>query len=150
MQIGNLGMLGCPPLLPFQPQIPQAEELLIGKDQIEILAALDPCMGPSGAPIWPFAALVREYAGSWSPDEVDHTFTIPLTELSERVPEIYETRLTTVCGEDFPFEMIPGGRHYTWRSKKNPVFFYRGGPEIIWGVTARILYEFLERYKKTD
>ena len=127
-----------------------AEELRVGEDQVEILAALDPVMGPSGASIWPFVALLHDYQGTWSEDEVDSVFTVPLSQLLIQNPDVYHTSLQTLPGDDFPYALIPGGREYGWRSKKNPIYFYNGWAETIWGVTARILYEFLDIYKKEE
>ncbi len=126
------------------------EELKIEEGQIEILAALDPIMGPSGASVWPFAALVHDYEGTWSSDEVDHVFALPFENLAGQEPEHYATRLDTVPGKDFPYELIPGGKNYGWRVKQNPVYFYRGWPETIWGLTAKILYEFLSACKNRE
>ena len=127
-----------------------AEELLVEKDQIRLMTALEPVMGPSGASIWPFAAILEDYHDTWSEDEVDSVFTVSLRELSETEPEVYETLLSTVPGEDFPYELIPGGRDYPWRKKKNPVYFYRNAPEVIWGLTARILHDFINQMKKEE
>ncbi len=126
------------------------EELLVREEQVEILAALDPVMGPGGASIWPFAAILHDYEGTWSRDEVDYVFTVPFSQLMAQKPGVYQTRLQTLPGDDFPYDLIPGGRNYGWRSKKNPVYFYNGWSETIWGVTARILYEFLDRCKEEE
>ena len=126
------------------------EELKLEESQIEILAALDPIMGPSGASVWPFAALIHDYDGTWSPDEVDHVFSLPFQALAGQEPDVFSSRLSTVPGEDFPYDLIPGGKNYGWRVKQNPVYFYRGWPEVIWGLTAKILYEFLAIYRRSQ
>ena len=41
------------------------EELVITPEQIEILTPLDVQSGPSGAPLWPFAALIHDYDGGY-------------------------------------------------------------------------------------
>ena len=126
------------------------EELKIEESQIEILAALDPIMGPSGASVWPFAALIHDYDGTWSPEEVDHVFTLPFQALAGQEPDVFSSRLSTIPGEDFPYDLIPGGKNYGWRVKQNPVYFYKGWPEVIWGLTAKILYEFLAIYQRNQ
>ena len=123
------------------------EELLIREDQIEIIADLDPVMGPSGASIWPFAAVIHDYGDSCSPDEVEAVFTVPLQWFIDHEPEKHTTELTTVPGKDFPYELIPGGKNYPWRRKKNTVVFYRTRGGILWGVTARMTYDFIRIYK---
>ena len=123
------------------------EELLIREDQIEIIAALDPVMGPSGASIWPFAAVLRDYEGSFSRDEVEEVFTVPLQWFLDHEPEKHMTELATIPGKDFPYELIPGGENYPWRRKKNAIVFYRTRGGILWGITARMTYDFIRLYQ---
>lgn len=121
------------------------EELLVSDDQIEILAELDPAVGPSGAPIWPFVAELHGYENTFSSDEVEKVFTVPLSWFCQNPPERYMTQLATVPGEDFPFELIPGGKNYPWRRKNHEIVFYRYPEAVIWGVTAKITDEFLKK-----
>ena len=44
--------------------------------------------------------------------------------------------------EDFPFELIEGGRDYPWHTGRTEMYFYEYEGEIIWGLTARILHAF--------
>ena len=123
------------------------EELLIRHDQIEVIADLDPVMGPSGASIWPFAAVLHDYEETFSRDEVAEVFTVPLQWFLEHEPEKYNTELATVPGKDFPYELIPGGKEYPWRRKRNAIVFYRTKGGILWGITARMTYDFIRIYK---
>ena len=127
-----------------------AEELCIGEEQIRILTGLDGVIGPTGAPIWSFAGLLEGYEGTWSENEVAETFTVPVKWLLENEPEMYMTHLVTVPGDDFPHELVPGGRAYPWAKKKNPIWFYRYGEKVIWGLTANILTRFLTLIKDTN
>lgn len=120
-----------------------AEELLIDTDQIEVLAALDAQMGPSGAAIWPFVALIHDYEGSFSKEEVERIFTIPVSWFEEYKPRFHTAELVTDPGQDFPYELIPGGRDYPFRKKKHEMVFYQTPEAVIWGVTARITEDFL-------
>lgn len=125
-----------------------AEELLMPEERIRILAALDVHIGPSGAPVWPFVGMLDGYEGTWSEDEVAETFTVPVRWLLENEPEQYMTHLVTVPGDDFPHDLVPGGRDYPWARKKNPVWFYRYEDRVIWGFTAGILTRFLSLIKE--
>lgn len=121
-----------------------AEELLIDTDQIELLASLDAQMGPGGAPVWPFAAVLHDYQDTFSSDEVGRVFTIPLAWYRKHRPQRYLTELVTTPQEDFPYELIPGGRNYPFRRKKHEMVFYQTPEAVIWGVTAKITDEFLK------
>lgn len=124
-----------------------AEELLVAPEQVEKLAAMDPVTGPSGALVWPFVGLLHGYAGTFSADEVDHVFTVPLRWFLNTQPERHMTELVTVPEEDFPYELLPGGKSYRWRRKPHPVLFYRHPHAIIWGFTAGIVHTFVEAYR---
>ena len=123
------------------------EELLVRKDQVEILAPLDVLETPGGVNVYPYLGILRGYEGSFSEDEVDHVFSVPFKWFLEREPEQYQCTVNTVPNEDFPFELVPGGRDYHWRKGHYGVYFYRYGDEIIWGMTAKILHSFVKMYK---
>ncbi|EGT3617783.1 coenzyme A pyrophosphatase, partial [Clostridium perfringens] len=49
---------------------------------------------------------------------------------------------------DFPFHNIIGGKDYNFREGKYKVIFYKYDKYVIWGMTARILENFLNLYKE--
>ncbi|MDD6074603.1 MAG: alpha/beta fold hydrolase [Clostridium sp.] len=119
------------------------EELLVNRSQIELLAPLDVLVTPGGVDIWPYLGILKDYEGTFSAAEVDHVFTVPLSWFLVREPECYKTTVITVPEENFPFELIPGGREYHWRRGQYDVYFYRNENGVIWGMTAKILYSLL-------
>jgi len=123
------------------------EELLIGKDQIEVLDPLDYLEMNYGLTVHVYLAELKDYHGTYSKDEVDHVFTVPLSWFLENEPEKYLATVHTVPGEDFPYDLVPGGRAYHWSKGKYPVYFYRYGEEVIWGMTAKIMYAFVKLCK---
>lgn len=124
------------------------EELLVAEKQIEILAPLEGMQGPGGRPLWPFFGLLKDYKGTFSTDEVDHVFTVPFQWFLENEPDRYVTKLVTLPPDDFPYDLIPDGRNYNWKPRSYDVYFYSHRPEIIWGITAKILKHTVDRYKK--
>ena len=123
------------------------EELLITPDNVRILGEFDGLGDHSVLTIHTYAGILEDYAGTFSKEEVDHVFTVPLDWFFAHPPEAYKTTLTTVPSGDFPFERIPGGRNYPWRSRENTIYFFQYEAETIWGLTARILVRFLEKAK---
>ena len=115
------------------------EELVITPEQIEILTPLDVQSGPSGAPLWPFAALIHDYDGGYSAQEVDHVFAVPITWFMEHPPQTVTIDYVRDLPEDFPFELIPGGKDYRWRGRPFEMYFYKHPHAVIWGITARIV-----------
>lgn len=124
------------------------EELLIEESQIRIIAPLDVLESPGSMEILPFLGLLQDYHWSYSEDEVDHTFSVPLRWFAENEPEYYKTELVTVPEESFPFEDVPGGRDYHWRRGHYDVYFYRREEGMIWGMTAKILRSLAKMYRE--
>ena len=60
--------------------------------------------------------------------------------------------MTVETAEDFPFDLIPGGKSYPFRGSQTKAYVYRvplkGKEIIIWGMTAKLLHEFVERYRR--
>ena len=124
------------------------EELLIDVGRVEVLAPLDILETPGGVNVYPYLGVLRDYQGTYSTAEVDHVFSVPLSWFLEHEPERYQCTVHTVPNEDFPFDLILGGRDYYWRKGHYDVYFYRYGDELIWGMTAKILYSFIQLYKR--
>lgn len=119
------------------------EELLVTDDQIEVLGRLDGQQGPAGAPVWPVVGVLHDYAGEFSDDEVARVIYVPLRELLALPKEQYTTWQVTQPADDFPFELIPGGRNYRWKKKKHLISFFRTKECLIWGLTGNVTEEFL-------
>ena len=121
-----------------------AEELQLEPEQIELIAPLHVLAGARGREIHSFLGVLHDYKGAWEAAEVSRTITVPLSWFRGNPPEIYKTRLLVSAGEDFPYELIPGGRDYPFAVGQENVYFYRTPEGVIWGLTAKLLYHFLE------
>ncbi len=109
---------------------------------------MDELITPAGMVITPFLGVIRGYRGTFSPDEVDRVFTVPLRWFAENEPESYQTEVLTNPGDDFPYDRIPGGRDYQWRRGKYEVLFYRFGSNFIWGMTAKMMRQTAALYRQ--
>ncbi|MDO5133708.1 MAG: CoA pyrophosphatase [Eubacteriales bacterium] len=120
------------------------EELLISREQIEVVGSLNRNDGPGGTFLYAFIGVLHDYNGTWSADEVDKVFTIPLDRILETEPEIYRIRMKRQLPEDFPYEYVPGGKEYHWRDQTNLIPFYPefGKNPVLWGATARVTWAF--------
>ena len=121
-----------------------AEELRLKPEQIELIAPLHVLSGERGREIHSFLGTLRGYDGTWETAEVSRTFTLPLEWFRRNMPELHETRLAVVADGEFPFELIPGGRDYPFTSGRQNVYFYRTPEGVIWGLTAKLLYHFVQ------
>ena len=126
------------------------EELLLQPEQVEVLAPMHRMTDRGRLVIDSFVGLLRDYEGSFSPSEVERVFTVPLDWLLENPPEIYRAELSFQLGEDFPYELIPGGRDYPFFRPQRRFYFYRREEAVIWGMTADLLYHFIEFLKKGE
>ena len=82
------------------------EELLIHRDQIEIVGELEKTTGPGMIAFYSFIGVLNDYEGTWSEDEVERVFTIPLEWILEHDPDIYKISLERHFPDDFP-ELFP-------------------------------------------
>lgn len=115
------------------------EELLVDEAQLEPLGRLGTTSGPGGRALHAHVALLHDYRGSFSPAEVERTFSMPLSWFMEHEPERYPVSYVPRYPEDFPWDLVPGGREYPWRASTSSVPFYRGSEPLIWGATARVI-----------
>ena len=125
-----------------------AEELLIPADSIEVIAPMHVMQGPGGACISSVLGFLHGYEGSFSGGEVERVFTVPLSWFAENPPRKSKGAMAVETGEDFPYELLPGGRNYPWHKIPRTFYFYeyRGGDGrtfVIWGITAELLYHCL-------
>lgn len=121
------------------------EELLISRDQIHNVSSIGILPTPSERTIFAYAAELSGYTGTFSPAEVSQIFLAPLSFFSNRNPDTYYCTISVTPEEDFPFSLIPHGRDYHWRQGRYPIFFYEYEGRVIWGLTAKILYDFVKR-----
>lgn len=124
------------------------EELLVEPEQIKLIGLMDLHLSESGNLVYPYAAILSDYRGGFSEDEVAETFPVPLSFFLETEPEEYYTSVEQHPGDDFPFDRIHGGKNYAWRKGKKKVIFYSCEGRVIWGMTARIMYSFADIYRK--
>ena len=118
------------------------EELLVSAGQIELMGCLGTQPGPGGLPLHVFVGQLRGYEGTFSHAEVDRVFELSLDWLLTHDPEVYDVTLEARFPDDYPWELVPGGRAYAWRNRVNHVPFYRGTDPLVWGATARVLARF--------
>lgn len=129
---------------PLQTAVREAcEELLIGPEQLDVICACDVFHNASGI-VYPFAAWLTGYDGSFSKDEVAEVFTVPLDYFTQTEPVVCTSEMVRKPDQDFPYELIHGGKDYKWPKRMDKELFYRWKGRTVWGITARILKGFLD------
>ncbi|WP_017753492.1 NUDIX hydrolase [Calidifontibacillus oryziterrae] len=125
------------------------EELRLKNDEITLVGPLDFLVKPYEMIIYPYVGWINKELTEISPNpaEVDQIFSVPLSDLITSEPEIYNINFTATPADNFPFHLIPGGKNYNWRVRSQKEYFYFYKDKVIWGLTARILNDFLENLK---
>lgn len=121
------------------------EELLISEDQVGILAPMHRMTDRGNLIVDSFLGVIHDYTGSFSKDEVSGIFTVPLDWLLENEPEMHSAETIIIPEDNFPFDLIPGGRNYPFIHFPKRFYFYRTQDAVIWGLTAELLYHALHR-----
>ena len=96
-----------------------------------------------------------------NPAEVQRLFAVPVSFFVDNEPEFYNYRLTSepwYYNDDgervdlFPTEELGLPERYwtPWSHSKNRFVVYKCGGEVIWGITARILYTISKLLRRAD
>jgi 8-oxo-dGTP pyrophosphatase MutT (NUDIX family) len=123
------------------------EELGISADKIEVIGEMDYIVAGK--------RIIGCYVGELVIDslddlalnkyEVDHVFTIPLNVLKTMEPEVHYVAQHSTVADDFPYNLIPGGRKYQFgRPEKRSIHFYPIQGEHLWGMTAKLTARFVD------
>ena len=133
-------------LLIREDQEKTCEELLIDKSQIEILCPLDGRQGPKMRIVWAYLGKIHDYKGTFSKDEVDHVFTVPLSFFLENEPTVYKMKNICEAPKDFPITLLQN-KVYRWELKDFVIPVYKYAEEYIWGFTARNIIGLVNELK---
>lgn len=136
-----------------------SEELGISEESIS-------CFGPLNYVITYSNFTMYAYAGTISyetmknakpnPLEVKELFYVPLQFFLENEPEIYTNIIKPEVHDDFPTYKLNNTNDeegYKWRTGRNDVPMYTWQPQdgeeiIIWGLTARVIQDFVKIIKE--
>lgn len=122
------------------------EELGLAAESVTVIGPLDPFVSGSHVLVHPFLGRLAESA-TLTPDrgEIEELLEVPLAFFLGTRPEIHqvETMLRPLPG--FPLDRVPAIYGSDWGRKKASVYFYQYGRHTIWGLSARVLVDLVER-----
>ncbi len=135
------------------------EELGITREQITLLGALDVVVSPQGAIVAPFVGVLQvdDVDGlAFDRNEVEKVFLRPLSYFEQTVPDRYSVRVeiqgSYVDDDGHEQVLLPAKelglpeRYFrSWGGKCYHVLVYPEGEDIIWGITAGIMRDFILR-----
>src|SRR5699024_478299 len=99
--------------------------------------------------IYTFIGEIRAETINPNPTEVADVFTVPLHYFLNTEPKTYEVTLEARPEKDFPFHLIVGGENYDWTHGKIDQHFYEYEGKVIWGLTAKIILDFIRSLRST-
>ncbi len=135
------------------------EEMGIDSGRIEILGPLDFVIAPTGNLVQVVLGLAH-VAGLKSfhpnPEEVTRLLFPPLKWFRDHPPETYHIQLRAFPDVELPDGSreilfptrelgLPSRYHGAWDGARMPVIVYRYDGETIWGITARIIRDLVDR-----
>ena len=122
------------------------EELNIRSEDIEVIGRIDSVMTSFNMLIHCYVGIIHKNFEDikYSKDEVDHLFLAPVSYMCKHEPLKYNVKTLMELPEDFPYDNIPEGRNYNFKTSSYPVIFYQYYNKTIWGLTARMTESFIE------
>jgi 8-oxo-dGTP pyrophosphatase MutT (NUDIX family) len=139
------------------------EELGIPEDKLTILGGLDTLVHPNGLIINAFLGVanitgIKEMTINTS--EVDYVFTVPVSHFEHSAPARYTANIKfhptytdLETGREivlFPAENLGLPKTYTrpWGMGKYRILVYPVNNEVIWGITAKYVYDVVKKLKQ--
>lgn len=137
------------------------EELGIPEAEIKIIGRLDTILAPMGTTVDVFMGTSEVGLDEMriNPDEVEKVFAIPVTFFEEHDPEEYRVMVNVnpaYTDEKTGREIVllpsrelglPEKYWKPWGGFKYKVFLYQTDEGPIWGITARVILDFLRRLR---
>lgn len=138
------------------------EELGIASEKINVLGKLGTLVAPMGVIVETYVGLldVQNINELYiDQNEVERIFLIPLKHFLNTEPEQFNIRLeihpSTVFKDGEKKELLPVKElglpekySYPWKTEKYRVLVYRNNEEVIWGITAELIYELSKKINK--
>jgi phosphohydrolase len=72
---------------------------------------------------------------------------VPLEEIMHTNYSSYKSKIKIERDENFPYHLIENGKNYNFFTGNEVTYFYEFKNCIIWGLTAKILNNFVEILK---
>lgn len=126
------------------------EELGVTRDKIEMLGKFGSLVSPNGI-------ILEVYVGyiniqnieevKYNSAEVEKVILVPLDFFLENPPRVEMIGMENIPMFSTSELKLPERYGNSWTGRPREVYFYNYQGEIIWGLTAEIIYEFIQKYR---
>ncbi len=124
------------------------EELMIDRNNLTVIGELDTLVTVFNLIIRPFVTLNNSSSiETFNKDEVNCLIKVPLSFFLNTEPTVHESRTYIKVDTDFPMKSVGNGENYKFRQGTYPLYFYKYNDVIIWGITAKIIKNFVDIIK---
>jgi len=121
------------------------EELGIQETDIEIIEDFDILIGMGNFVLYSVIGIINTTSFKPDPNEVDSCFTVPVEWFLSHEPKGYDFPVSVIEPEGFDYSVFGiNGDSYSWRKGTNHVLVWRYEDHYIWGLTAKLIYNFVE------
>ena len=118
----------------------------LGVKNIDIISELDTVVRYDGIIIHPYLGIIEDIKEiSINESEVDHVFYIPLNYLLNNNPLEVNSKIHVERSKEFPYDLIVNKENYKFREAHYRSLFYKYEGYTIWGITAEMLKNLLEK-----
>lgn len=127
------------------------EELGVSKEKIRVLGKFGTLVSPNGI-------ILEVYAGyidiesieelNYNRDEVERVLLVPIDFFRNNIPRVEKIGVENKPLFSTSELKLPARYGSSWSGREREVYFYNFQGEMIWGLTAEIIYEFIELYTK--
>ena len=118
----------------------------LGIENVDIINELDIVIRYDGIIIHPYLGVIKDIKEiNINESEVDHVFYIPISYLLNHNPLEVNSKINIQRPEEFPYDLIVNKENYKFREGNYRSLFYNYENYNIWGITAEMLRNFLEK-----
>lgn len=124
-----------------------SEELGLSRDYMEYFGNLEPFISPLGLVIYPVVGQILDSSKIIPQEsEVADVFTVPIDWFLSTEPVVKSMEMGTRPLDEIPLELLPKTYPREWRRRSTySVYFYPYQNRVIWGLTAQVVRQFLEK-----
>jgi 8-oxo-dGTP pyrophosphatase MutT (NUDIX family) len=118
----------------------------LGVKSVNIINELDTVVRYDGIIIHPYLGIVESFDDiNINESEVDHVFCVPLNYLLNHNPLEVNGKINVERSKEFPYHLIVNKENYKFREASYRSLFYKYEDYNIWGITAEMLQNFLNK-----